>query len=52
VVETPRANLVEGMKLPGSVSEHHQGRERSETEEQKAKAIISARLTKLGREKK
>lgn len=34
--------------IPGSVSEHHQARERSETDEQKAEAIVSARLKKLG----
>jgi putative transposase len=39
-------------RIPGSASEHHQGRERSETDEQKAEAIISARLTKLGWGKK
>jgi hypothetical protein len=39
-------------RIPGSASEHHQGRERSETDEQKAETIISARLTKLGWEKK
>ena len=35
-------------ELPGSVSEHHQARERTKTDEQKAEAIISARLKKLG----
>src|SRR5882724_10597489 len=35
-------------RIPGSVSEHHQARERSETDEQKAEALISARLKKLG----
>lgn len=35
-------------RIPGSVSEHHQARERTETDEQKAEAIISARLKKLG----
>jgi len=35
-------------RIPGSVSEHHQGRERSETDEQKAESIVSARLQKLG----
>jgi hypothetical protein len=39
-------------RIPGSVSEHHQSRERSETDEQKAEAIIFARLTKLGWGKK
>jgi REP element-mobilizing transposase RayT len=34
-------------RIPGSVSEHHQARERSETDEQRAEAIISARLKKL-----
>ena len=31
-------------RIPGSVNEHHQARERSETDEQKAEALISARL--------
>jgi hypothetical protein len=35
-------------RLPGSVSEHHHARERSQTDEQKAEAIILARLKKLG----
>ena len=35
-------------RIPGSASEHHQARERSETDEQKAEAIVSARLKKLG----
>ena len=35
-------------RLPGSVSEHHQARERSETDEQKAEAIISRQLERLG----
>jgi GNAT superfamily N-acetyltransferase len=35
-------------EMPGSVSEHHLSRERSETDEQRAEAIIAARLTKLG----
>jgi putative transposase len=35
-------------RIPGSVSEHHQARERTETDEQKAEAIISARLKELG----
>ena len=35
-------------RMPGSVSEHHQARERSETDEQKAETIITARLKKLG----
>ena len=38
-------------RIPGSVNEHHQARERSETDEQKAQALISARLKKLGWEK-
>jgi REP element-mobilizing transposase RayT len=35
-------------RLPGSVSEHHHARERKQTDEHKAEAIISARLKKLG----
>jgi hypothetical protein len=35
-------------RIPGSVSEHHQARERRETDEQKAEAIVSVRLRKLG----
>jgi REP element-mobilizing transposase RayT len=35
-------------RIPGSVSEHHHARERSQTEEQRAEAIISARLKQLG----
>jgi putative transposase len=35
-------------RLPRSVTEHHHARERRETDEQKAEAIISARLKKLG----
>lgn len=35
-------------RMPGSVSEHHHPRERNEADEQKAEAIISARLKKLG----
>jgi hypothetical protein len=35
-------------RIAGSVSEHHHARERSETDEQKAEAIVSARLKKLG----
>ena len=35
-------------RMPGSVSEHHHSRERNETDEQKAEAMISARLKKLG----
>jgi len=35
-------------RIPGSVSEHHQARERSETDERRAEAIIAARLKKLG----
>jgi REP element-mobilizing transposase RayT len=38
-------------RIPGSVNEHHQARERSETDEQKAEALISARLKRLGWEK-
>jgi hypothetical protein len=38
-------------RIPGSVGEHHQARERSETDEQKAQALISDRLKKLGWEK-
>jgi len=34
--------------IPGSVTEHHDARERAQTEEQKAEAIILARLKKLG----
>src|SRR5215472_4595602 len=40
------ARLME--RIPGSVSEHHQARERRETGEQKAEAIVSARLRKVG----
>jgi REP element-mobilizing transposase RayT len=35
-------------RMPGSVSEHHHARERSQTDEQRAEAIISARLKELG----
>jgi len=35
-------------RIPASVSEHHHARERSETDEQKAEAIMSAWLKKLG----
>ena len=35
-------------RMPGAVSEHHHARERSETDEQKAEAIISEGLKKLG----
>jgi hypothetical protein len=35
-------------RMPGSVSEHHHARERSQTDEQKAEAIIRARLKELG----
>jgi hypothetical protein len=35
-------------RLPGSVSEHHHARERKQTDEQKAEAVISARLKRLG----
>ena len=35
-------------RILGSVSEHHQARERSETDEQKAEAMVSARLKNLG----
>jgi putative transposase len=35
-------------RMPGRVSEHHHARERSETDEQKAEAIVSAGLKKLG----
>ena len=35
-------------RLPGSIGEHHHARERSQTDEQKAEAIILARLKKLG----
>jgi putative transposase len=35
-------------RMPGKVSEHHHARERKQTDEQKAEAIISARLKKLG----
>ena len=38
-------------RIPVSVCEHHHSRERSETDVQKAEAIISARLKKLGWEK-
>jgi hypothetical protein len=38
-------------RIPGSVGEHHQARERNETDEQKAQALILARLKKLGWEK-
>ena len=34
--------------MPASVTEHHHARERRETDEQIAEAIISARLKKLG----
>jgi putative transposase len=35
-------------RIPGSVSEHHHARERSETDEQKAERMIAARLKHLG----
>ncbi len=35
-------------RIPGSVSEHHHARERKQTDEQKAEAIILARLKELG----
>jgi len=35
-------------RMPGSVSEHHHARERSQTDEQKAEAMVLARLNKLG----
>jgi len=35
-------------RMPGKVSEHHHARERHQTDEQKAEAIISTRLKKLG----
>jgi hypothetical protein len=35
-------------RMPGSVSEHHHARERSQTDEQKAEAIVLARLKQLG----
>ena len=35
-------------RIPGSVSEHHHARERNQTDEQRAEAIISARLKQLG----
>jgi hypothetical protein len=35
-------------RMPASVNEQHHARERSETDEQKAEALISARLKKLG----
>jgi REP element-mobilizing transposase RayT len=35
-------------RMPGSVSEHHHARERVQTEEQRAEAIVLARLKKLG----
>jgi putative transposase len=35
-------------RMPGKVSEQHHARERKQTDEQKAEAIISARLKKLG----
>jgi len=35
-------------RMPASISEHHHARERTQTDEQKAQAIISARLKKLG----
>jgi hypothetical protein len=35
-------------RMPGSVSEHHHAREWSQTDEQKAEAIIRARLKELG----
>ncbi len=38
-------------RIPGSVTEHHNARERAQTEEQRAEAIIFARLKKLGWEK-
>jgi REP-associated tyrosine transposase len=39
-------------RIPGSISEHHHGRERKETDQQKAEAIICARLKKFGLEKR
>jgi hypothetical protein len=39
-------------RIPASVNEHHHARERSETDEQKAEALISARLKRLGWEKR
>jgi len=35
-------------RIPGSASEHHHARERKQTDEQKAEAIILARLKELG----
>ncbi len=35
-------------RMPALVSEHHHARERSQSDEQRAEAIISARLKKLG----
>jgi REP element-mobilizing transposase RayT len=35
-------------RLPRSVTEHHHGRERNQTDEQRAEAMIAARLKKLG----
>jgi putative transposase len=35
-------------RLPRSVTEHHRGRERNQTDEQRAEAMIAARLKKLG----
>ncbi len=35
-------------RMPGSMSEHHHARERSQTDEQRAEAIVSARLKQLG----
>ena len=35
-------------RMPDSVSEHHHGRERSQTDEQRAEAIILGRLQELG----
>jgi REP element-mobilizing transposase RayT len=35
-------------RMPGSVSEHHHARQRSETDEQRAEAIVLARLEQLG----
>jgi putative transposase len=35
-------------RLPRSVTEHHHGRERNQTDEQRAEAMIATRLKKLG----
>jgi hypothetical protein len=40
------ARLLE--RMPGSVSEHYHARERSQTDEQRAEAIILARLKQIG----